>query len=341
MNQRFQLSVLFGFCFLAFTSLIGAIMLSGCDVTVEKSNKDENPATQSESNQKSNPNQNPNLNQNPAAPIDISKQITLRFDPEEKIGFYTAVLQWPKVPGILRVLVGEQMIATTSSQLGEYKQRLIPGGSTVNYLIEQIDKEDRVISKAMLSQQVPMDLILSTDLNLTEDLSYRLNRLRINDGVQIVTFDHKLTLIAEDFATGTATIRNFSEGAIASAAQVHGRDGGKITLQFKKGEGKMFVFLGGENGKSSMCFDSTRGRGGNAGSLEIKLSEGALDLIPAMRPGTAGAHSIDDGWVVSESGGNPFAVKLNCPIRDTPATAAGQMGRICEMRGNATMPTCR
>ena len=67
------------------------------------------------------------------------------------------------------------------------------------------------------------------------------------NGAFIKTFEHDLTIIAEEFVSNHSIIQNFPEGQWAKKDQ-EGKHGGDILIETEIAKGKLQLFLNGENG---------------------------------------------------------------------------------------------
>ena len=88
--------------------------------------------------------------------------------------------------------------------------------------------------------------IISEDLKLTKD-SVIQDRRVVLDKVTIKTFEHDLTIRAEEFVSNQAVIQNFPEKRKARKKQ-NGKNGGNIFIEAEISQGELQLILNGEGG---------------------------------------------------------------------------------------------
>ena len=105
-------------------------------------------------------------------------------------------------------------------------------------------------TESKVSEQIPEKetTVLSEDLELSEDMIIQ-NKKVILDMVTIQTFEHDLTIIADEFLSNHSIIKNFPEKQTAKEKK-DGRSGGHVLVKTKIARGSLLLNLSGENGGS-------------------------------------------------------------------------------------------
>ena len=98
--------------------------------------------------------------------------------------------------------------------------------------------------------------VLSEDLELSENLIIQ-NKKVILDMMTIQTFEHDLTIIADEFLSNHSIIKNFPEKQTAKEKE-DGRSGGHVLIKAKTAKGSLQFTLSGENGGSVPKREITR-----------------------------------------------------------------------------------
>ena len=88
--------------------------------------------------------------------------------------------------------------------------------------------------------------IISEDLELTKDSTIQDRRIVLSN-VTIKTFEHDLTIRAEEFISNQAVIQNFPEKRKARTKQ-NGKNGGNILIEVEIVQGELQLILNGEGG---------------------------------------------------------------------------------------------